>query len=212
MASRSGRRIRGGYGGRTYSAKNAVPLLSGHYEHSALIPASPDSVFDYVDDQKRLSSHMSRPSWGMAGARMEIQLDYDRGRRVGSHIRLKGRVLGIPLSVDEMVTQRNPPRRKIWETTDSPKLLVIGHYRMGFEITPSERGSTLRVFIDYALPEKPPARWLGYLLGRRYAAWCTNQMVEDALNHFAPATLESSHAIESVSHGASSTIHEVNSE
>jgi hypothetical protein len=165
--------------------KNAMPVLCRHYEHSALIPASPDSVFAYVDDQTRLSSHMSRPSWRMGGGRMEIELDSGRGRSVGSHIRLKGRVFGIPLGVNEIVTERNPLRRKVWETTDSPELLVIGHYRMGFEITPSEPGSTLRVFIDYALPDKPPARWLGYLFARRYAAWCTIQMVEDALNHFA---------------------------
>jgi len=44
-----------------------------------------------------------------------------------------------------------------------PELLVIGHYRMGFEITPSEPATALRVFIDYALPDKPAARWLGHL-------------------------------------------------
>ena len=79
---------------------------------------------------------------------------------------------------------RNPPHRKVWETTGSPKLAVIGHYRMGFDITPSERGSLLRVFIDYDLPDKPPARWLGYPFARKYAAWCTSQMAEDARNHF----------------------------
>jgi polyketide cyclase/dehydrase/lipid transport protein len=171
--------------------KNAVPVLSRHYEQSALISASPDSVFAYVDDQTRLSSRMNRPSWRMGGGRMEIQLDNDRGQSVGSHIRLRARVFGIPLFVDEVVTKRNPPQNKVWETTDSPELLVIEHYRMGFEITPSEAASTLRVFIDYALPDKPPARWLGYLFARRSAAWCTNQMVKDALAHFAGAIPES---------------------
>ena len=38
--------------------------------------------------------------------------------------------------------------------------------------------------------ETSPARWLGYFFARRYAAWCTNQMTEDALNHFAGATLK----------------------
>jgi hypothetical protein len=93
---------------------------------------------------------MSRPSWRMGGGKMEIELDCGRGRSVGSHIRLKGRAFGISFGMDEIVTERNPPRRKVWKTTDSPKLLVIGHYRMGFEIAPSESASTLRVFIDYA--------------------------------------------------------------
>jgi hypothetical protein len=56
---------------------------------------------------------------------------------------------------------------------------------MGFEIEPQGTGSTLRVFIDYALPEAPPVRWLGRLFSRHYARWCTRRMVSDAVTHFA---------------------------
>jgi hypothetical protein len=98
---------------------------------------------------------------------------------------LAGRVLGIALSVEEIVTERCPPHRKIWETTGSPKLLVIGHYRMGYTLTPQGKGTLLRVFIDYARPERAPARWLGRLFGRYYARWCTQQMVDDAVKYFA---------------------------
>ena len=89
------------------------------------------------------------------------------------------------LSVEEIVTERVPLQRKVWETTGSPKLLVIGQYRMGFEITSEGNGSLLRVDIDYALPEDAPARWLGSLFGRFYARWCTRQMLADAEKHFA---------------------------
>jgi len=71
------------------------------------------------------------------------------------------------------------------ETTGAPKLLAIGHYRMGFELSPQGNGSMLRVFIEYALPEMAPARWLGRLFGKRYARWCTQRMVDDAVRHFA---------------------------
>lgn len=120
---------------------------------------------------------------------MEIELDADRGRKVGSRIRLAGRVFGIELAVEGIVTERDPPRRKVWETTGSPKLLVIGHYRMGFELSPRGGRSMLRVFIDYALPAKAPARWLGLLSAGFYARWCARRMVEDAVNHFAPSTV-----------------------
>ena len=116
---------------------------------------------------------------------METELDDGRGQKVGSRIRLAGRVLGVELSVEEIVTERNPPHRKVWETTGAPKLLVIGHYRMGFELSPQENGSMLRVFIEYALPERAPARWLGSLFGRYYASWCTERMVNDAVENFA---------------------------
>jgi hypothetical protein len=90
---------------------------------------------------------------------MEVVLDEGRGQKVGSKIRLVGRVFGIELSVDEAVTERNPPYRKVWETTGSPKLLVIGPYRMGFDLSTNENGLMLQVFIDYALPERAPARF-----------------------------------------------------
>src|SRR5438093_7922103 len=108
---------------------------------------------------------MRQSSWKMGGGRMPIALDAGRGQRVGSRIRLIGRVLGMELAAEERVTEHTPPHRKVWETTGSPKLLVIGHYRMGFEVTPEGQASRLRVFINYALPERVPARWLGRLFG-----------------------------------------------
>ncbi|MEX0803301.1 MAG: SRPBCC family protein [Candidatus Binatia bacterium] len=162
----------------------AGELLS-HYEATALVAAQPQNVFAYADDPARLSSHMSESSWMMGGGRMQTELDAGRGKTVGSRIRLSGRVFGLELSVEEIVTARVPPQRKVWETTGSPRLLVIGHYRMGFEIASQEKGSLLRVYIDYALPQEGPARWLGLLLGRYYARWCTQQMVSDIVKRFA---------------------------
>jgi Polyketide cyclase / dehydrase and lipid transport len=155
------------------------------YETRGFVKAPVEQVFAHLDDHTRLSSHMGEPSWKMGGGRMETELDEGQGQKVGSRIRLSGRVFGIELSVDEIVKERNPPHRKVWETTGTPRLLVIDHYRMGFELTPDANGSMLRVFIEYALPESAPARWLGHLFGRYYAKWCTQQMVDDALERFA---------------------------
>jgi hypothetical protein len=154
-----------------------------HYETKSAINASAEKVFAHVDDQARLSSHMSQSSWKMGGGRMVIEFDRDHGQVVGSRIRLSGRVLGINLSVDEVVVERNVPRRKVWETVGSPRLLVIGYYRMGFDMTPQEERSMLRVFIDYA-PPSGLARWLGWLFGGFYARWCVRRMAFDAAKHF----------------------------
>ena len=162
----------------------ASRTLPHHYESATLVPASADRVFAHADDHTRLSSHMSEPSWMMGGGRMAVELDEGRGQRVGSRIRVAGRVFGFQLAVEEIVTERNPPQSKVWETTMPPRLLVVGHYRMGVEITPESDGAQLRVFIDYALPEMAPARWLGYLFGRCYARWCTKRMVRDTARHF----------------------------
>lgn len=156
-----------------------------HYERSAPVMAPPADVFAFVDDQSRLSSHMSQSSWMMGGGRMEIATDAGRGREIGSHMRLGGKVFGVRLSLEQVVTEREPPRHKLWETIGTPHLVVIGSYRMGFDIQPDANGSMLRVFIDYELPATSAARWLGYVLGGTYAKWCVTQMVESARQHFA---------------------------
>jgi len=142
-------------------------------------------LFGFLDDHNNLSSHMREPSLMMLGSRMDAYLDRARTRAVGSRFGFKGAILGIPLWVDEIVTERELPRRKAWETTGEPGLWVIGRYRMGFEITPVSSGARLRVYIEYALPERGLPRLLGTLFGGMYAHWCTRRMVDDAKHHFA---------------------------
>ena len=168
-------------------------MLTHRHESNGFVQCPMDQVFAHIDDHTRLSSHMSEASWKMGGGRMQTELDAGRGQNVGSRIRLSGRVFGVALSVEEIVVERDPPHRKVWATTGAPKLLVIGHYRMGFEQSPQGNGSMLRVFIEYALPARGLARWLGRLFGRYYARWCTQQMVDDAVKHFEtrPATQRS---------------------
>ena len=98
---------------------------------------------------------------------------------------LRGRVFGIRLFLDEVVIMREPPLQKIWETVGELRLLVIGPYRMGFNLSPDGPAAQLRVGIDYELPTKGIARLLGRLFGRPYAKWCTRQMVHDAQHSFA---------------------------
>lgn len=159
-------------------------MLPLHFETDVELNAPAEDVFACLDDHSRLSAHMSRPSWMMAGSRMAIELDASGGRVVGAVIRLRGRFLGIPLSVEEVVTEREPPLRKFWETTGTPNLLVMGQYRMGYEIMPKGKASLLRVFIDYALPGGPILGLLGGLFGNFYARWCTRRMAEDAARRF----------------------------
>jgi hypothetical protein len=156
-----------------------------HYETSAIVRAPLDRVFAHLDDHARLSAHMSKSSWMMGGGSMLVEFDAARGQNIGSWIRLSGKILGVTLAVEEIVTERTPPRRKAWETTGVPRLLVIGRYRMGFEIAQRDAGSHLTVFIDYALPEGAVTRWVGYFLGGYYARWCTHRMLVDAVRHFA---------------------------
>lgn len=159
-----------------------------HEEYTGSVATGAAEVFAHLDDQTRLSAHMSKRSWTMGWGRMEVRLDAQEGKAVGSHIELDGRVFGIHLALDEVVTEREPPWYKRWRTVGEPRLLVIGQYTMGFDImeTDGTRATTkLRVLIDYELPSRGMPILLGRLFGRMYARWCTRQMVQDAQRAFA---------------------------
>ena len=158
--------------------------FSFHNESTAVANAPVDRVFAYLDDPKALAAHMGESSMMMAGSRMLIDVDADGGRVVGSKIRMQGRMMGIALSLEEVITERQVPSRKVWETIGTPNLVVMAHYRMGFELTPRDDASMVRVFIDYSLPTSAPGSWLGHLLGGVYARWCTKQMADDVARHF----------------------------
>ncbi len=113
---------------------------------------------------------------------METWVDQDNGQKVGSHIRMSGTAFGIRLSLDEVVTRYEPSLAKTWQTVGNPKLIVIGRYQMGIEITPQGNESRLRVFIDYKMPQKHT--WLGKLFGNMYARWCVKQMIQGSYQYF----------------------------
>jgi hypothetical protein len=152
-----------------------------HHSSEVDVDADAPSLFAILDGHRRLAAHMEKPSLMMAGATMRVETDALKGRAVGSLIRVTGRVLGLNLVVEEMVTERVPPLRKTWETRGEPRLLVIGSYRMGFTITPQGNRSRLVVFIDYQLPPRGFTHALALLFGRTYAAWCTRRMATDAV-------------------------------
>jgi len=155
-----------------------------HAEAVALIHATPEQIFAKLDDQRRLAAHMTKASWMTLGSKFNFELDEFQGRRIGSVIRMNGRIAGIELCLVEIVNAYEPPLRKAWATLGEPRLLVIGDYRMGFNLTAEGKGARLQVWIDYHLPSRAALRWLGWLLGPAYAGWCVRKMVEDARRGF----------------------------
>jgi hypothetical protein len=167
------------------SERSATDVYTRHEERSVTINAPTEQVFAALDDHTRLSSHMSEPSWRMGGGSMETVVDAGRGQSIGSHIILQGRVFGVRLFVEEIVTVREPPNRKVWTTIGAPRLVVIGPYQMSFEVAPHAAGAQLRVAIDYDLPPSGVGRLLGWIFGGAYARWCVRRMTSDAARLFA---------------------------
>ena len=155
-----------------------------HYEESLSIPAEPKEIYTFADDHKNFSSHMNKSTWMMGGARMETEVDEGKGQKVGSHIKMQGKVFGFNLFLDEVVTKYTLPYHKEWETVGEINLLVIDHYKLGFDITPEQKHSVIKVFIDYKLPKSKFGLLLGFLFGGIYAKWCVRQMIKGVDEHF----------------------------
>lgn len=153
-------------------------------EATAEVRTAAAALFDYLDDQALLASHMEQPSLMMMGGRMTYEFDAANGRAVGSIIKMGGSIFGIKLFVEEVVTEHHRPVRKAWETRGRPRILIIGAYRMGFEITPSGEISSLRVFIQYNRPPSTIGRLLCPLFAPIYARWCVTRMATDAKRNF----------------------------
>ncbi|MDX8434769.1 MULTISPECIES: SRPBCC family protein [Mesorhizobium] len=164
-----------------------MPAMSRSNETIVGIECAAETVFAYLDDHRHLGAHMSTSSWMMLGSKMHYEFDAGEARLIGSKFGFHGKILGIALSAEQVVTIRTPPKLKVWESIGAPSLWVIGRYRMGFEIVPEARGSRLRVFIEYDLPEAEPSRWLGLIFANAYARWCTGRMAKDAARYFATA-------------------------
>ena len=126
---------------------------------------------------------MQRRSLMMGGGSMTCEFDEARGQAVGSRIHMGGKAFGIRLSLDEVVTERAPPQRKVWRTDGEPDLIVVGPYEMGFELRAVSAGTQVTVWNDYRLPHKGLGRWFPSLADF-YARWCVRQMVRDAVAAF----------------------------
>ena len=104
-----------------------------------------------------------------------------------SHIdRATGGAFGRALAARECSTAMYD---QWWGTLDgsfaSPRLLVIGPYRMGFVIAIHDGSSQLTVFIDYDLPDTGAARWLGRMLN--LAVCYGGGIIEDSAGGRRPA-------------------------
>lgn len=159
-----------------------VEAYGYHRETEVTVAAPVEVVFALLDDPVRLGAHMGRRSVMMAGATMQTETDALGGHAVGSVIRMSGRALGFRLSLQESVVEWVPPQRKVWETLGEPRLLVIGRYRMGFELAPVMNSTGLRIWIDYELPKKGWSHWLGLFFGQAYADWCLQKMAKEAMH------------------------------
>ena len=147
---------------------------------TALVGASTEQVFAYVDDIRNLARHMSEnPSMPMMGSKLTLEIVTPEPTGVGATYRYTGKMLGLVLDFSETVTTYIAGREKIWRTIGNPKLLILRGYEMRVLVEPVTPATTnLTISIDYELPVSGFWRITGWLLGDAYSRWCLTGMVD----------------------------------
>lgn len=157
---------------------------SRRYARAASLLQGPEEVFAFFDDYRNLARHMQGRSWRTAWMKMTVESDRYEGRAIGSHITMRTGMLGVNLSLDEVVVSRVPPTEKSWRTFEEPSLVVIGDYHITVTTRAEGAGTRLRVAIEYAPPRRH--RWLGRVFGPVYAKWCVNTLIGEARGRLSP--------------------------
>jgi hypothetical protein len=151
-----------------------------HLSQFVEIQASPQVVFDFMDDVHKAGWHMEQSSMPMMGSKMQIETLSKNQTGVGATYRWTGKVLGLPIDFSETVVKWENGRKRIWRTIGVPKIIIIGQYEMSFLVEPTKTGSRLSVSIDYELPKPIFWKFAGWLLAGWYSKWCLGNMCQDA--------------------------------
>ncbi len=167
----------------TLSAQVQSKSYPKHFLSSIEIAASPEEIFSLLDDPRKISSHMEKSSWMMAGSSMKIELDQKKGKELGAEIILRGSMMSIPLFVRERITERQPPNGKFWKQLGFRK--CSSSISTGWDLKLNRRAQHLSFrYLLITVPTALGQHLLGLLFGKVYARWCTEQMAKDAAYHF----------------------------
>lgn len=132
-----------------------------------------------MDDFSKTGLHMSDISMMMMGSKLKLERLSPNGTGLGAKYRWFGKMMGMTMDFSEMVTKWEPPALKEWETLGNAQIIIMSWYRMWFEITPAENGTTTKISISYL----PPIPWyykiLVFFFAKWYCDWCLNNMLND---------------------------------
>lgn len=149
------------------------------------INAPVETAFNYLDDLSKTGMHMSENSAMMMGGKLKLEHLPGPEKGTGAKYRWSGKMMGLPLDFTVEVTKWIKNQEKTWETTGTPKMIILGWYRMNLKTEPAGAGGTrASLGIEYTPPEGLFYRFLSAILAPFYARWCVSRMLADAKRAF----------------------------
>ena len=132
-----------------------------------------------MDDFSKTGMHMTESSMMMMGSKLKLEQLSSNATNVGAKYHWFGKMMGMTIDFSESVTKWQPPNLKEWETFGDAKIIIMSWYRMWFEITPSENGTTAKLSISYLAPGQWYYKILSFLFSKWYCHWCLSNMLND---------------------------------
>ena len=152
-------------------------------ERTKIFQASPEEVFDCLDDLGITGMHMTKSSMPMMGGKMDLEFLTEQKKGLHTKYRWTGKVLWWNLDFTVLVTNWIRGKEKAWETIGVTKLIIYSWFRMNLKIKEVPEGSAAQLSISYEKPNGFFNQILCFLLGSWYCKWCIKNMLSDTENN-----------------------------
>lgn len=141
--------------------------------------ASPEKVFQYLDNLGVTGMHMTQSSAMMMGNKLHLEYLTQNHSGLGAKYRWTGRMLGIEMDFTVEVTKWNKGIEKIWETVGVSKMIIYSWYRMHLFVSTEQNTTVAELSISYRKPKGWFHKLISFLLADLYCKWCLRNMLFD---------------------------------
>lgn len=141
--------------------------------------ASPEEVFDCLDDLGVTGMHMTESSMPMMGGKMTLEFLTNHKTGLNTKYKWTGRVLFSTLDFTVLVTKWIKGKEKTWETIGNPRMIIYSWFRMHLSVDRTNNGSTAYLSISYEKPKGLFNKIICFFLGDWYSKWCLRNMMDD---------------------------------
>ena len=148
-------------------------------EQFKVFQASPEAVFNCLDDLGVTGMHMTESSMPMMGGKMDLQFLTSHKTGLATKYRWTGKVMWWPLDFTVEVIKWIGGKEKIWKTTGPVKLIIYSWFQMNLKVWGDKEDSVARLSISYEKPNGLFNQFLCFLAGDWYCKWCLNNMLDD---------------------------------
>lgn len=142
--------------------------------------ASPEEVFECLDNLGVTGMHMTRSSMPMMGGKLKLEFLTPHKKGLNTIYRWTGKVLWWDLDFTVQVTEWRQGKEKTWKTIGPTKLILYSSFEMHLTVESAKEGSIAHLSFTYEKPKGSLNKLLCDLLGDWYGNWCLRHMLADA--------------------------------